>query len=230
MIKFFKNEDILITKYSVSNKNVISNVVSKKFVAGSNSGYFFPIKLDLKVPDNNKSGSCEDSFINKSLFLNYTENTSDDFNFQIGKKIENGVVFYDTGSLEYNSDDNPINIDGTYKSQVYNTTKKMYYNDYNNCYNQFGFDGFDTSKTTLNLEDEFSSIKLKISSVGNKIVPKSVHLKNQSGDIVGSILDDGNNNLYLYGTHFVEKHTIKSTEKNITTNFNIRGIGKTFFN
>ena len=33
----------------------------------------------------------------------------------------------------------------------------MYYNNYNNSYNIFGFDGYDTSKAKLNLDDKFIS-------------------------------------------------------------------------
>ena len=144
--------------------------------------------------------------------------------------MNSDVVFYDIDSTYYNSDVNPTNRDGSYKSQVHNTTTKMYYNDYNNCYNIFGFDGFDTSKTTLNLEHEFSLLKLKISSTGNKIAPKSVNIRNQSGDLVGNIMDDGNNNLFLSGSYFIEKQVIKSDSKNITTNMNISGIGYTYLN
>jgi hypothetical protein len=230
MVKFFKNGDILNTSYSVSNKNTINNIVSEKFIAGTSGEYFFPIKIDVIECDNNKSGSCETSVTNKSLFLDYTEDETKKYNFQIGKKMNSDVVFYDIDSTYYNSDVNPTNRDGSYKSQVHNTTTKMYYNDYNNCYNIFGFDGFDTSKTTLNLEHEFSLLKLKISSTGNKIAPKSVNIRNQSGDLVGNIMDDGNNNLFLSGSYFIEKQVIKSDSKNITTNMNISGIGYTYLN
>lgn len=228
MIKFFKKQDVLLTKYNVSNDKVANNIVSDTLIAGNTTDFYFPIKFDIPTCDNNKSGSCEDSLVQKTIYLQPTIKTDDVFVFQIGKKIDDDVVFYETGSIEYKSTSNPLNLDGTYKSQVYNTTKNMYYNDFNNCYNIFGFDGFDTSKAKLNLSNEFVSFKLKIPSVGNRIRPNSIKIKNQSGDIITDICDDGDNNLFLSGSHFVNKETIKTQDETLTTNLNIGGLGKLY--
>lgn len=226
MIKFFKNEDVVFTKYSVSNKKTSNNIVPNDLLAGTTGNFNFPIKLDILECDHNKSGSCDEVNVETSYFLKISNDLTQTLDFQIGKKINDDVVFYDTSSIYYNSFDNPINKDGSYKGQVYNTTKKMYYNDYNNSYNQFGFDGYDTSKATLNLSNEFSSLKLKISETGNKILPKSVRINNQSGDIVADIIDDGNNNLILSGSFFINKTEIKSESTNLTIPMNAGGLGR----
>lgn len=226
MIKFFKNEDVVFTKYSVSNKKTSNNIVPNDLFAGTTENFNFPIKLDVPECDNNKSGSCDESIVETSYFLKISNDLTQTLDFQIGKKVDDNIVFYESSSVYYDQNVNPINKDGSYKRQVYNTTKNMYYNDYNNSYNQFGFDGYDTSKATLNLANEFSSLKLRISETGNKILPKSVKINNQSGDIVSDVVDDGNNNLILSGSFFINKFEIKSDSTDLTIPMNAGGLGK----
>lgn len=215
MIKFFKNEDLIFTKYSISTEKVSNNIVPTSLVAGTSGDFRFPIKLNVRECNNNKSGSCDESIIDTSYFLQISNNLNDSLNFQIGKKTDKSVVFYESSSLEYNESTNPVNRDGTYKRQVYNTTKNMYYNEYNNSYNQFGFDGLDTSNAQLTLADEFSSLKLNVKSTGNRILQNSIKINNQSGDIIAYIVDDGNNNLILSGSYFINKHELTSNSTDL---------------
>lgn len=221
MIKFFKNEDLIFTKYSISNEKVSNNIIPTSLVAGTSGTFKFPIKLNVRECNNNKSGSCDESLVENTYFLQVNNNLNDSLNFQIGKKLDKFVVFYESSSLEYNPDINPTNRDGTYQRQVYNTTKNMYYNEYNNLYNQFGFDGLDTSKAQLSIANEFSSLKLNIKSTGNKILQNSIKINNQSGDIVAYIIDDGNNNLILSGSYFIDKHTLVSNSTDLISNFTV---------
>jgi hypothetical protein len=146
--------------------------------------------------------------------------------FQLGLKIPAGSVFYPVDNIHYNGETNPINLDGTYQGQVYNTIKNMYYNNYNNSYNIFGFDGYDTSKAKLNLDDKFISYTLNVTQSGDKISPFSVVINNQTGDIVGDILDDGINNLYLSGSYFISDFEVYTTDTNNVVNYGITGLGQ----
>jgi hypothetical protein len=215
MIKFFKNEDLIFTKYSISTEKISNNIVPTSLVAGTSGTFRFPIKLNVRECNNNKSGSCDESLVDNAYFLQVNNNLNDSLNFQIGKKSDPSVVFYESSSIYYDPSENPINRDGTYKRQVYNTTKNMYYNDYNNSYNQFGFDGLDTSNAQLTLSDEFSSLKLNIKSTGNRILQNSIKINNQSGDIIAYIIDDGNNNLILSGSYFIDKCELTSSSTDL---------------
>ena len=102
----------------------------------------------------------------------------------------------------------------------------MYYNNYNNAYNIFGFDGYDISKAKLNLDDKFVSYTLNITQSGDKIRPFSVVISNQTGDIVADILDDGVNNLYLSGSYFISDIEVYTTNTSSIGNYGITGFGQ----
>ena len=91
----------------------------------------------------------------------------------------------------------------------------MYYNNYNNGYDIFGFDGYDTSKAKLNLTNEFSLFSFASSQAGDRIRQGSVRINNQSGDIIGYIVDDSNYNLYLSGSYFVNYFDFNSNNSGL---------------
>ena len=114
--------------------------------------------------------------------------------FQRGEYITGSNIFYTFDDPNWNYKLNPTNsIDKSYKKQVYNEVYNMYYNNYNNAYNRFGFSTYDTSNTILNLADNFIALNFNIYNFGDGIQPKSVNLINYSGDIIGTIYDDGYN-------------------------------------
>ena len=55
----------------------------------------------------------------------------------------------------------------------------------------------------MNLTNEFSLYSFASSQAGDRIRPGSVRINNQSGDIIGYIVDDKNYNLYLSGSYFI---------------------------
>lgn len=202
MIKFFKNEDILVTAFSVASPKVVNNIVTDLIAGNDNDTDYFPILVLNDECDYNVSGSCAPSVTNQS-YLAQSQYSGVIPNFEIGKYITGSAVFYPKESQFYNVKTNPTNSIGTYQGQVYNTVKNMYYNTYNNAYNIFGFDGYDTSKAKLNLTNEFSLFSFAASQAGDRIRPGSVKINNQTGDIIGYIMDDSNYNLYLSGSYFV---------------------------
>ena len=133
--------------------------------------------------------------------------------FQRGEYITGSNIFYTFDDPNWNYKLNPTNsIDKSYKKQVYNEVYNMYYNNYNNAYNRFGFSTYDTSNTILNLADNFIALNFNIYNFGDGIQPKSVNLINYSGDIIGTIYDDGYNNLYLSGSYFINKNEVTSSD------------------
>jgi hypothetical protein len=238
MIKFLKNQDIQITTFSVAKEKIANNIFSDLIFA-SDGTYNFPLIIPVQECDYNfnslSTGSfatvntqtCYASIVNQNGFLACSPiNDPNNPQFQLGLKLPTGSVFYPVDNIHYNAETNPTNLDGTYQGQVYNTIKKMYYNNYNNAYNIFGFDSYDISEASLSLDDKFVSYTLNVTQSGDRISPFSVLINNQTGDIVGSILDDGNNNLYLSGSYFINDFEVYSTNTESVVNYGITGLGQ----
>jgi len=210
MLKFFRKSDIVNTDFTVSTDKTADNVIGDLLAGVDSSGSIFSVNIFGDECDDSKSGSCAPNTYLSSL---KTYPSELNISHQYGKFIHSSSVFYDVDDDRFNIESNPINTDGSYKRQVYNTIKKSYYNNYNNGYNIFGFDTFDTSNTSLNLSDEFVLLNFKTTDSGDRIRATSISVNNQSGDIVSSLIDDGYNNLKLSGTFFINKYTFKPDNK-----------------
>lgn len=214
MIKFFKNEDILVTAFSVASPQVVNNIVTDLIAGNDSSEDYFPILILSDECDYNVSGSCSPDIVNQG-YLAQSQYSGVIPNFEIGRYITASAVFYPKESQFYDVRTNPTNSIGSYQGQVYNTIKNMYYNSYNNAYNIFGFDGYDTSNAKLNLTNEFSLFSFASTQAGDRIRPGSVRINNQTGDIIGFIVDDSNYNLYLSGSYFVNYFDFNSNNNNL---------------
>ena len=240
MIKFFKNQDIQVTNFAFA-KAKLADTILEDLILATDENYEFPLILpveetNLNFNSSNLTGSlsllynqCDLTYVNESGYLASSPPTDDNNpTFQIGKKYSDNVVFYPKDSPFYNLKQNPLNVDGTYQGQIYNTIKNMYYNNYNNAYNQFGFDGFNTAGSILNLQNKFVSYTLNVTQSGDRIRPFSLNINNQTGDIVAYIKDDGNHNLYLSGSYFINCYESFTGNKDNIQNYCISGLGKYF--
>jgi hypothetical protein len=226
MIKFFKTQDVLVTRFTVSKEKTFNNVLNN-LLSGTDGtdDSVFPIQLSYFSCDNNKSGSCEGVYFD-DIYLAMTQfEEASQIDFSVGKYVNSSSVFYPSSSAKWNPVVNPVNVNGTYKGQVYNTVDKMYYNDYNNSYNIFGFDDYDNQRTKLDLTNDFSLYKLSVSQTGDGIKRNSVVIYNQSGDIVSNIEDDGNHNLILGGTYFINSYEFTTGSKDTVENRGTYGLG-----
>lgn len=229
MIKFFKTEDVLTTRFVVTKPQTIDNILVDLIFGNqtdSTTGEqtLFPITIPFLDCDNNRSGSCNPISINNA-YLADTNFIQDDIpEFQIGKYRNSSSVFYPSGSTGWSNETNPINVDGTYKGQVFNTVKKMYYNDYNNSYNIFGLNNLNLQNKKLNLTNEFSLYSLSTNQAGDSIRPNTLMITNQTGDILSDIFDDGNNNLYLTGSHFINYYRFSSNNTSSVTSYGQYGL------
>ena len=226
MIKFFKTQDVLVTRFTVSKEKTFNNVLNN-LLSGTDGtdDSVFPIQLSYFSCDNNKSGSCEGVYFD-DIYLAMTQfEEASQIDFSVGKYVNSSSVFYPPSSAKWNPVVNPVNVNGTYKGQVYNTVDKMYYNDYNNSYNIFGFDDYDNQRSKLDLTNDFSLYKLSVSQTGDGIKRNSVVIYNQSGDIVSNIEDDGNHNLILGGTYFINSYEFTTGSKDTVENRGTYGLG-----
>lgn len=225
MIKFFKTQDVIVTRFVVAKNQVLDNILLDLILGTEeDSDTYFPIILPIFQCDDIRSGSCQGVFNNKGYLANSGFIDQNIPEFRIGKYVPSSSVFYPSGSIYYNPSTNPINTDGTYKGQVYNSIKKMYYNNSNNSYDQFGFSRLNISNTNLNLTNEFSLYSLSTDQVGDTIRPKSVVLTNQSGDLLTDIYDDGNNNLIVTGSNFINYTEFSSTSQNSIQSYGEYGL------
>lgn len=226
MIKFFKTQDIIVTRFNLTKQKTFNNVLNN-LLSGTDGtdDTVFPIQLSYIACDNNKSGSCEGiSYDDIYLSITQFEQVSQ-IDFSVGKYVNSSSVFYPSSSIKWNQYTNPVNVNGTYKGQIYNTVDKMYYNNYNNSYNIFGFDDYDRSTTKLNLANDFSLYRLAVNQTGDGIKRNSVVIYNQSGDIVSNIIDDGNHNLVLGGTYFINAFEFSTGSKDTVENRGTYGLG-----
>jgi len=221
MIKFFRNQDIILTPFTLAKPQELNSVFNDIIIANEGDETF-PLIIPIVACDDNLSGSCTQKSIDG--FLGTTQ-FEDNINLQIGIYVPSSSVFYPSGSADYNPATNPQNLDGTYQRQVYNTIKKMYYNNYNNAYNIFGIDGYDNSLMTSSLTNDISVFNLTINQAGDKIRPTTLVINNQSGDIIANVIDDGNYNLILSGSYFINKYPLQSDSTDLTVPLNICGLG-----
>lgn len=238
MVKFLKNQDIQITNFAVAKQKTANNLFLDLILA-NDENYSFPLLIPIEECNynfntSNVSGSlttiiesCQYNVLNESGYLACSpiidENNP---HFQIGKKYTSGVPFYTVDDIQYDPIVNPVNDDGTYQGQVYNTIKNMFYNNYNNSYNIFGFEGYITSQAKLNLSNTFSLYSLNVTQSGDKIRPFSVIINNQTGDIVANIRDDGYNNLFLSGTYFINDFERSAENTGSVVNHCEQGLAK----
>lgn len=231
MIKFFKTQDVIVTRFNLTKQKTFNNVLNN-LLLGTDAAddTIFPIQLSYIACDNNKSGSCE-KIVYEGIYLAITQfEQISQIEFSTGKYMNSSSVFYPSSSAKWNENLNPINTNGTYKGQVYNTVNKMYYNNYNNSYNIFGFDDYDRTTTKLNLANDFSFYTLNVSQTGDGIKRNSVVIYNQSGDIVSNITDDGNHNLILNGTYFINAFEFSTGSKDTVQNGGTYGLGNYLLN
>jgi hypothetical protein len=238
MVKFLKNQDIQITNFAVAKQKTANNLFLDLILA-NDENYSFPLLIPISECNynfntSNVSGSlstiydsCQYEVLNESGYLACSPiDNENNPSFQIGLKYTSDIPFYPVDSIYYNANINPINSDGTYRGQVYNTIKNMYYNNYNNAYDIFGFDGYNTEKANLNLDNEFTLYSLHVTQSGDRIRPFSITISNQTGDIAADIKDDGLNNLFLSGTYFINNFEKFANNTDGVINYCQEGLAK----
>jgi hypothetical protein len=132
--------------------------------------------------------------VNSSCNIALEQQGSDRVLFRKGQKATG--VFY--------PDDENVNIDGTYKRMVYSQVQNMFYNSFRDPTKIWGLEylDFENSQTKRFLSDEFNLYNVPTSIFGEKIVPNTVIIRNQTLDNDYSIVDDGKGNLFAVSNLF----------------------------
>ena len=197
MIKSLKRNDIRSTPF-VANKSwnsqnqTFDNTIS--WQSGSQSGSLFLSFVDYK-------DGTQLSLHSSSIA--YQQQDPDFLRFRIGQEIT-GNTFYPTSSKYYDSSVNPTNIDGTYQGLVYNTLKNLFYKETANPTQIFGLESLNPVDVNRTLTKQINVFNVPQNKFGEKIVPNSIEIKQQLDDGHFVVIDDGNTNLKLSGSHFVD--------------------------
>ena len=121
-------------------------------------------------------------------------------------------------------DVDPINVDNTYKRMVYTQIKTTFYNDYRDPTKIWGINtlDFELSKTKRKISDEIKLFDVPRLVYGERIIPNTVVMHDNSIDDNIIIIDDGDGNL-IAGTNLFSNHEEIGSHKNtfIKSNFHI---------
>jgi hypothetical protein len=132
--------------------------------------------------------SYNSASINNHCDIALEQQDDDNANLEEGRKI--------LGSFYPNID--PTNLDGTYKRAIYYQVRTSFYNKYYDPSKIWGIENidFELSKTKRILSDQFVLVDIPRNVFGDKIIPNSVTMYDNTLDNYYVITDDGNGNLF----------------------------------
>jgi len=199
MIKSLNRDDIQVTPFIVAKTWNLQNIEDTDLIlwmSGSESGTLSHTYIEygdgLSAPIT--SSDC-------SLALQQQDS-------QLTIKYQRGIsgsgTYFPIGSLYYNSSSQPVNQDGTFMSVVYTVNKQLFYNTYDNPTQIWGLENINLNSNSNHrvLTNAMDVFTLSKNQFGEKIVPRSVVIQDNLGEIDYKIVDDGNTNLILDGMYF----------------------------
>jgi hypothetical protein len=197
MIKNLNKDDIQVTPFISSKSWNLQNVDDSDLIlwmSGSLSGSLSLIYIDY---EDGTSSPITNSFCDLAL-----QQQDSQIQIQYQRGIKNENTFFPSTNQYYISASNPLNNDGTYMGVVYNTNKKLFYNTYDNPTQLWGLENINLQDNTRLLTDAMDVFSLKKNQFGEKIVPHSILIQDNLGEINYTIIDDGKTNLILSGSYF----------------------------
>lgn len=214
MIKSLKKNDIRTTPFTAAKKWNPQNKLHKDLIlwqSGSVSG-----SLTLTFKEYNDGTVAPYTYISSAIALQQQE---DDFlRFREGINLTGSIS--PTGSFYYDPILSEKNIDGTYKTVLYATTKHLFYKESQDPSKIFGLESLDSSNVNRSLPNKISTFNIPQNKFGEKVLPKSVVIKHEIQGQTYSVVDDGNSNLVVSDKTFINNQdsTIDKVAANITLN------------
>lgn len=208
MIKSLNRDDIQVTPFIAAKTWNLQNIEDTDLIlwmSGSKSGSLSHIYLDytdgLSTPQLNQSCSLSLQQQDSQLTIHYQ------------RGISSSVTYFPVDSQYYDSGSQPINQDGTFMGVIYNVNKQLFYNTYDNPTQIWGLENINLNSNHRLLTNAMDVFTLSKSQFGEKIIPRSVLIQDNLGELDYTIIDDGNTNLILDGTYFstFQKVTFEST-------------------
>lgn len=198
MLKSLNRDDIQVTPFVAKKKWNPQNIDNDDLIlwmSASLSGSISHIYIDY-------GDGLTSPYLNSScaLALQQQENNINII-YEQGTYISG--TFFQKDSNYYESDLNPLNIDGSYKRLVYDVYKNLFYNSYENPVQLLGVENINLSGSRRNLTDIIDVFTLTKEQYGEKIVPKSVKIIDSQLNEQYTIVDDGQTHLLITGSYFI---------------------------
>jgi hypothetical protein len=208
MIKSLNRDDIQVTPFIAAKTWNLQNIEDEDLIlwmSGSESGSISHIYIDYQ---DGLSAPITNSYCNLALQQQDSQLT---LKYQRG--ISGSGTYFPITSPYYNSGSQPVNSDGTFMSVVYAVNKQLFYNTYDNPTQIWGLENINLNSNYRLLTDTVDVFTLSKNQFGEKIIPNSVLIQDNLGEIDYTIIDDGNTNLILDGIYFstFQKVTFEST-------------------
>ncbi len=197
MIKSLKKNDIRTTPFTAAKKWNPQNKLHKDLIlwqSGSVSG-----SLSLTFKEYNDGTVAPYTYISSAIAL---QQQQDDFlRFREGVNLSGSIS--PTGSFYYDPVLSEKNVDGTYKTVLYATTKHLFYKESQDPSKIFGLESLDSSNVNRSLPNKISTFNIPQNKFGEKVIPKSVVITHEIQGQTYSVVDDGNSNLVVSDKTFI---------------------------
>ena len=197
MIKSLKKNDIRTTPFTAAKKWNPQNKLHKDLIlwqSGSVSG-----SLSLTFKEYNDGTVAPYTYISSAIAL---QQQQDDFlRFREGVNLSGSIS--PTGSFYYDPVLSEKNLDGTYKTVLYATTKHLFYKESQDPSKIFGLESLDSSNVNRSLPNKISTFNIPQNKFGEKVIPKSVAIKHEIQGQTYNVVDDGNSNLVINDKTFI---------------------------
>ena len=197
MIKSLKKNDIRTTPFTAAKKWNPQNKLHKDLIlwqSGSVSG-----SLSLTFKEYNDGTVAPYTYISSAIAL---QQQQDDFlRFREGVNLSGSIS--PTGSFYYDPVLSEQNLDGTYKTVLYATTKHLFYKESQDPSKIFGLESLDSSNVNRSLPNKISTFNIPQNKFGEKVIPKSVAIKHEIQGQTYNVVDDGNSNLVINDKTFI---------------------------
>ena len=189
MIKLLKKYQVQLTPFEATKNWTLNNIDNNDVLLTENDEV---IALEFIDYGDGSSGPFTNSFCDISL----EQQEEDATTLEEGLKVSG--IFYESSD--------PINIDKTYKRNIYHQIKTTFYNTYLNPTKLWGIENidFELSKTKRKLSDQFNLVNVPRRIFGNRIVPTTINFTDNTSDNNYTITDDGNGNLFA-GTNIFSR-------------------------
>ena len=214
MIKSLKKNDIRTTPFTAAKKWNPQNKLHKDLIlwqSGSVSG-----SLSLTFKEYNDGTVAPYTYISSAIAL---QQQQDDFlRFREGVNLSGSIS--PTGSFYYDPVLSEKNLDGTYKTVLYATTKHLFYKESQDPSKIFGLESLDSSNVNRSLPNKISTFNIPQNKFGEKVIPKSVVITHEIQGQTYNVVDDGNSNLVVSDKTFINNQdaNIDKVAANITLN------------
>jgi hypothetical protein len=186
MIKLLKKYEVQVTPFAATNNWNLNNTNNENLLLfeSTDSEDGLPFALEF-IDYGDGSDFPEDNYF---CDIALEQQVHDLATTTIGLNVK-GIVYPET---------EPINEDGTYQRSIYHQIDTMFYNTYLDPSKMWGLEqiDFQISQTKRLLTDKFRLINIPRLVYGEKIIPKTVIIYDNTLDNPYQIKDDGNGNLF----------------------------------